>query len=363
MKIDMSAETYRIFDGHNDSLTKALKLHDGDLGSFLQRNDIGHIDLLRAREAGLVGGFFAIHAPDSLAGGSDDPEPVEDDGNSYRFDLSPALNCSLAREYTEDVISKTERLIAESSGRLCMVTDVPSLDQCIDEGKLAIVLHLEGAEAVDADLGNLDDLYRRGVRSIGPLWSRPNRFGHGVPYVFPHSPDTGPGLTGAGKELVRALNRRGIVLDLSHLNEKGFWDAAALSTAPLVVSHANAHALCPSTRNLTDKQLEAVAESDGLVGVNFCVGFLRPDGRPNTDTPLDVIIDHIDYIAERIGVDHTAFGSDFDGASIPDSLRDVGGYPEILSLLAGRGYTRDDIRRISFDNWRRVLTRTWKAGS
>ncbi|MCP4545817.1 MAG: peptidase, partial [bacterium] len=165
------------------------------------------------------------------------------------------------------------------------------------------------------------------------------------------------------KELVRALNQNGILIDLSHLNEKGFWQVADLTEAPLVASHSNAWELCRSTRNLTDKQLEAIAESEGLVGVNFCVGFLRADGRPNTTTPISVIADHVDYIAQKAGIDHVAFGSDFDGATIPDDLGDVTGYAKILAILRQRGYAESDLRKICCDNWLRVLRATWHRSS
>ncbi len=308
----------------------------------------------------MVGGLFAIHAPDSLAGVVGPEEPEHDDGTAYSFDLSPELDKSLALKSTGEVISGLERLAANSLDKIKIATDSAMLAASIESGQLAIVLHIEGAEAIDPDFRNLDDLYDRGLRSLGMVWSRPNRFGHGVPFAYPVSPDTGPGLTEAGKELVRALNHKGIMLDLSHLNEKGFWGVAALSEAPLVASHSNAYALCRSARNLTDKQLEAVAESGGLVGVNFCVGFLRADGRPNTDTPLSTIVDHIDYIADKVGIDHVAFGSDFDGATIPDALHDIAGYPRIISLLRERGYNDGDIRKVSCDNWLRVLKATWR---
>ena len=149
-----------------------------------------------------------------------------------------------------------------------------------------------------------------------------------MPFRFPGSPDIGPGLTDRGRDLVRSCNELGIVLDLSHLNEQGFWDVAALTDAPLVVTHTAAHALCPSTRNLTDEQLDAVGESDGVVGVAFHVGNLRADGHQDPDTPLSEIVRHLEYIANRIGIDHVAFGSDFDGAIMPRDLGDVAGLPD-----------------------------------
>ena len=151
-------------------------------------------------------------------------------------------------------------------------------------------------------------MHRSGLRSLGLVWSRPNIFGHGVPFAFPRSPDTGPGLTPLGKELVRACNRLGVMIDVSHLNEQGFWDVAKLSSAPLVATHACVHAICPSTRNLTDRQLDAIRESDGIVGVNFSVNDVRPDANLNEDTPLHVLTRHFRYLAERIGIDRVAVG-------------------------------------------------------
>jgi membrane dipeptidase len=135
---------------------------------------------------------------------------------------------------------------------------------------------------------------------------------------------------------------------------------AALSDAPLVASHSNAHALCASTRNLTDDQLDAIGESDGIVGVNFGLGFLRQDGAMDADTPLDVVVDHIDYIAGRIGVDHVGFGSDFDGASIPDAIGDATGLPALIEAIRARGYDEEDVTKIAHENWVRVLTQTWR---
>jgi membrane dipeptidase len=137
----------------------------------------------------------------------------------------------------------------------------------MEDGLLAPVMHIEGAEAIDPNFEVLDVLYEAGLRSLGPVWSRSNAFGHGVPFLCPSSPDTGPGLTDLGKELIEACNRLGILIDLSHLNERGFWDVAAISNAPLVATHSNAHALSPHSRNLTDKQLTAIGETGGMVGV------------------------------------------------------------------------------------------------
>jgi membrane dipeptidase len=155
------------------------------------------------------------------------------------------------------------------------------------------VLFRSSRWAIDPNFEVLDVLYEAGLRSLGPVWRRSNAFGHGVPFLCPSSPDTGPGLTDLGKELIGACNRLGILIDLSHLNERGFWDVAAISNAPLVATHSNAHALSPHARNLTDKQLTAIGETGGMVGVNFATSYLRPDGRQHADTPVDLVIEHL----------------------------------------------------------------------
>jgi membrane dipeptidase len=184
-------------------------------------------------------------------------------------------------------------------------------------------------------------------------------FGEGVPFVFPSSPDTGPGLTDAGKRLVSRCAELGILIDLSHLNEAGFWDVAALEAGPLVASHSGAHALCAASRNLTDGQLDAIAASDGLVGIVFACPFLRPDFADDADTPVSLIADHARYVADRIGTEHVALGSDFDGATIPAGVGDAAGMPVVLDALRAVGFDDGEVAAIAGQNWRRVLSAWW----
>jgi len=249
----------------------------------------------------------------------------------------------------------------ERDGHLRIVRTIADLDAAREDGVLAAVMHHEGAEAIDPGLQALELWYAAGLRSLGPVWSRPNAFAHGVPFMFPASPDTGPGLTAAGRRLVRRCAELGIAVDLSHLNEAGFWDVARLDGAPLIASHSGVHALCASTRNLTDAQLDAIAASGGLVGIVFAAPFIRADGADDADTPLAAIVAHVRYAADRIGVEHVALGSDFDGATVPDELGDVAGLPRLLDALAAAGFTEDEVRAIAWDNWRRVLARAWRA--
>jgi membrane dipeptidase len=229
----------------------------------------------------------------------------------------------------------------------------------VKAGALATVLHIEGAEPIDSDLRMLEVLHAAGLRSLGIVWSRPNIFGHGVPFRFPSSPDTGPGLTDAGKALVRACNELGIMIDLSHLNEKGFWDVAALSNAPLVATHSNVAALCRNSRNLTDKQLDAICESGGMVGLNFATCFLRPDGKMRADTPLEDMVRHTDYLIEKLGVDHVGLGSDFDGAVVPEAIKTVEGLPKLVEAYRAAGYDKATLKKLGTENWLGVLERTW----
>jgi membrane dipeptidase len=230
----------------------------------------------------------------------------------------------------------------------------------MQQGVLAAVLHMEGAEAIDPDLDALDVFYQAGLRSLGPVWSRPNAFGYGVPFIWPSSPDIGPGLTAAGRRLVARCAELGVLVDLSHLNAAGFWDVARMELGPLVATHAGAHALTAASRNLLDEQLDAIGDTGGLVGIVFACPFLRPDFADDPDTPLELIVDHARYVADRIGAEHVALGSDFDGATIPASLGDVAGMPKLIDALGQAGFSAAELEAIAWGNWRRVLEAWWR---
>ncbi len=257
------------------------------------------------------------------------------------------------------MVSLLLRIEREAEGRVRICRTVADIQRRLKEGVLAPVLHIEGAEAIDSNFELLDVLHEAGLRSLGPVWSRPNAFGHGVPFRCPASPDTGPGLTDLGKALIGACNRLRILVDLSHLNEAGFWDVAAISDAPLVATHSNAHALSPHSRNLTDKQLAAIRESGGLVGVNFATSFLRPDGRQDADTPAELAIAHLEHMLEHVGEDGVGFGSDFDGATIPKGIGNAAGLQNLVEIMRTRGYGEPLIEKVCFRNWLRVLRKTW----
>lgn len=345
--------------GHNDTLLSLALSKQGQGRSFFERSEQGDIDLPRAREAGLAGGFFAVFVPqEAQERRSTPPKPEPRKPGELR--QPPGIGHAYALRVTMGMAADLFRLEAASAGEVKVVRTVGELAACLQTGVLGAILHFEGAEAIDPDLNALEVFYQAGLRSLGLVWSRANIFAQGVPFGFLHSPDTGPGLTAAGRELVRACNRLGIMIDLSHLNEQGFWDVANLSDAPLVATHSNAFAISPSTRNLTDKQLDAIRASRGLVGINFGVFDLREDGQAEPDTPLDTIVYHIDYLVDRLGIDGVAFGTDFDGTLIPSSIGDVTGMLKLVAALVEHGYDEASLRKLAYENWLRVLDKTWK---
>jgi membrane dipeptidase len=353
-----------VFDGHNDTLTRIYGAQGAEHSSFLDRGASGHLDLPRAREAGLVGGFCAIFAPSPNYELTEQPV-LGDDGEAipgrWTVALPPKLDRRSAYAFTLSVMSELFRMVERSDGEVEVVRSASDLERCVEAGTFAIILHIEGAEALDTRLETLDLFYEAGLRSLGPVWSRPNAFGHGVAFDFPGHPDVGAGLTAAGRRLVKRCNELGVLVDLSHLNARGFWDVAKISNAPLVATHSNAHALCPSPRNLTDAQLDIVALSGGLVGLNYAVSFLRADGQERSETGISEIAKHARYIADRIGVRHVGLGSDFDGAMIPSDLGGVTGLPQLLHALRNVGFSETEVRSIAYDNWIRVLRDTWGA--
>ena len=345
-----------IFDGHNDCL---LRLHQSGVAEperlFFSTEPHGHLDLARARKGGFAGGFFAIYVPARKTAGGADAGMTS---STYNLALPAPLERAYASEITLAMAGILLRIAEQSQGEVVIVRSGAQLADTIAAGKIAAIFHIEGAEAIDPDLLMLDVLYEAGLRSIGPVWSRNNIFAHGVPFRYPSSPDIGDGLTELGKNLIRHCNRKRILIDLSHLNEKGFWDVAALSTAPLVASHSNAHALSAQSRNLTDKQLDAIRDSRGLVGVNYATAFLREDGQRTPDTPLSDIVRHVAYLVERLGEDKVGLGSDFDGAVIPAAIGDVAGLPKLVEALRSHGFDEATLEKICCRNWVDVITRT-----
>lgn len=343
-----------VFDGHNDSLLRLVRGDpQGAERRFLDGESGGHLDLPRARAGGFAGGLFAIFIP------SQTPLDMKAfEGASYDVPLPAGVPMGHAVATTIAKASILLRIERESNGAVALCRDTAEIESAMERGSLAVVMHVEGAEAIDPDLRMLDLLHAAGLRSLGPVWSRDNVFGGGVPMRFPSSPDIGPGLTEAGEALVRACNRLRILVDLSHLTEKGFWDVARITDAPLVATHSNVHALCASSRNLTDRQLDAIRESDGMVGVNFAASFLRADGQMRGDIGLETVVRHVDALIERIGETRVGFGSDYDGAVVPRAINPASNLQALIEALRAHGYDEGLLRKIAHENWLRVLRRT-----
>lgn len=347
----MTADLVRVpvFDGHNDILSRLMREGvEGAEQRFLQGQNNVHIDIPRAREGGLAGGLCAIYVP-SPAGG------LDANGDLPRVELHSAIDQTISQA------ALLGRIEAQSEGAFTICRTAADIRKAMKKGSFAAVFHIEGIEAAGPDLDIVHVLHAAGLRTLGPVWSRPNIFAHGVPFRFGHDPDIGPGLTDAGRDLIRLCNRLKIMVDLSHMNDAGFRDIAKISDAPLVASHSNAFAVCPHSRNATDWQLSAIRDTGGLIGLNFGVKFLHPEGKADPNMDISVMVRHIDYLVEHVGIDHVALGSDFDGTLISQKIGDATGLPRLLTALRDAGYDEESLVKIAHGNWIALLERTWGA--
>lgn len=349
---------YPTFDGHNDILLRLYKAPQNREAIWLTGEGKGHLDLPRMTAGGFAAGFFAIYIP----------SPHEDDGIDYqqlmenppfRLPLPALIPASEALPVAWSMANHLMWMERASEGRFQLVTSTAQIRANMAAGVISGIMHMEGAEAIGPDLDALHAFHALGLRSLGPVWSRPTIFGHGVPFAFPSSPDTGEGLTEAGKRLVAACNELKIMIDLSHINAKGFDDVARLSKAPLVATHSNAHALTPSSRNLTDRQLAMIRDSNGMVGLNFATSFLRRDGKQSADMGWEDVLAHLDHLIAHLGEDHVGLGSDFDGATIPKGIADVAGLPALQAAMQAHGYNDALMRKLTHENWLALIDRTW----
>ena len=348
------------FDGHNDLLLR-LQTHPEKRDEiWLTGEGVGHLDLPRMQKGGFAAGFFAIYIPSPVS--HDAPDYMDAMENPpFNLPLGDLITAETALPIAFSMAAHLLWMERSSNGAFKVCRTVAEIRDCMAKGVIAGIMHMEGAEAIDASLNNLYAFHAMGLRSIGPVWSRPTIFGHGVPFAYPSGPDTGEGLTEAGKRLVLACNELNIMLDLSHINEKGFNDVARLSNAPLVATHSNAHAVTPSSRNLTDRQLAMIRESNGMVGLNFATSFLRRDGKQSADMGWEDVLRHLDHLLAHLGEDHLGLGSDFDGATLPQGIGDVTGLPALQQAMIDHGYGTALMKKLCHDNWLALLDRTWAA--
>ncbi|MCU0899777.1 MAG: dipeptidase [Cypionkella sp.] len=349
-----------VFDGHNDLLLRLFSAPERRDEIWLRGDGKGHLDLPRMQAAGFGGGMFAIYVPSSGGAASAGLDAMMD-APPYDLPLPDPVPQHTALHVAHRMADDLHWMAQASGGAFRLCHTVAEIEAARQEGAIAGVMHMEGAEAIDPGCEMLHRFHGLGLRSLGPVWSRPTIFGHGVPFRFPGDPDTGPGLTEAGARLVRACNALGILIDVSHLNAKGFDDVARLSDAPLVATHSNAWSVTPSTRNLTDRQLAMIRDTGGMVGINFATVFLREDGRKSPDMTLDPLLRHLDHLLTHLGPDHVGFGSDFDGATIPAPIGDVTGLPVLVQALRDHGIDKALLQKLAWGNWMAVLRRTWGA--
>ena len=264
----------------------------------------GQLDLARMVEGGVSAQIFAIYVP---------PEYL------------PGAGARRALQYVDAFY----REIEENSDRLVFATSGTDVEEAYEEGKIAALLSIEGGEALDGRIELLRIFYRLGVRLMTLTWSLRNEIADGA-----FEGRTGGGLTRFGVQVVEEMDRLGMVVDVSHLAEAGFWDVMEISTKPVIASHSNSKALCSHPRNLTDDQARAIAQKGGVIGVNFAGHFLG-EGRRS----LAGVVDHIDHFSSIIGPEYIALGSDFDGLpweQLPDELKDVSQLPKVAEELAVR---------------------------
>lgn len=310
-------------DAHTDVLHQVAR----GLRRFEARSSEGHVDLPRLREGGIDVQVFALWV---------EPE--------YKPDRSLARVLHL--------IDAFHGVLEACGGALVLCTTVAEIEAAVAAGRLAAVLSAEGGEPVGRDLALLRVLHRLGVRAMGLVWNERNAIGDGV-----GESRAGGGLTEFGVAVVQEMDRLGMVVDVSHLNERGFWDVLEVSSRPVIASHSNARALCDHPRNLWDHQLRALAAKGGVVGINFYARFVDPER-----ATLGRVADHIDHIAGLLGPEHVGLGSDFDGIEqTPEGLEDATRFPALAEELLRRGYREDDVRKILGGNFLRVFRQVWGA--
>ncbi len=361
-----------IVDTHADTPQRFLD-ENFDIGST-DPNDIGHISLDKARRGNLGAEFFSIW--------------VEPETNQGHF-----------AQHTFDLIDSVYEQAARHPDRMMMAFSVADIERAHQQHKLAALMGIEGGHSIQNDIHLLRDYYRLGVRYMTLSWSNTNEWADSSGDVDDPKVQHHNGLTVFGKQIVLEMNRLGMMVDISHVADKTFWDTIATTKAPVIASHSSARALVNAPRNMTDDMLRAVAKNGGVVQVNFFNGFIdqnywdasraqrkeheaavkayvdqmKGEGKAvryvDIDRidrewtakiprpPLKSLIDHIDHIAKVAGVDHVGLGSDFDGVSgaTPQGIDSAADLPKITQALVDRGYSAEDIHKILGGNLLRVF--------
>ncbi len=293
----------------------------------LRSNPAGHLDLIRLREAGVLVQAFALF--------------IKKDPQEEGYTDEPLAPFAFFLE----ALKWYERELLENADLLAPVLAYEDIAKAAAAGKVGGLLTVEDGMPLEGDLERLDLMHQKGVRLITLTWNHENSLG------FPNCSAPERGLKPFGIEALARMNELGIVADVSHLSDAGFWDVATRSTRPFVASHSNARAVCDVPRNLTDEMLRAIAQKGGVTGLNFCSAFLTPRSR---HTYVMDIVRHARYIADVAGVDVLALGSDFDGISSELEFGDCTGLPALQEAL-NRVFTAGEVDKIIRLNALRVL--------
>ena len=245
-----------------------------------------------------------------------------------------------------DQLSKYEEIYKTFPDEVYQITKVEDLAKFGQDPRIGFLTLIEGADPIES-VSNLDNFYERGVRIIGPAWNNKNQYASGN--------DSEDGLSEEGVQLIKRMNELGITLDLSHLNEKCFWESVELTNLIPIATHSNARALTDHPRNLRDEQLKAISERGGVIGIVLYNYFLKIGDKKPT---LEEVFAHADYMINLCGEDHVGIGSDMDGARIedfPQGLKTVADLPKIAEFFCDKGYSEERVTKIMSGNFLRVL--------
>jgi len=313
-----------VIDGHIDTALEILK----QPRKFSEYSKIGHCDLARMKEANVQAALFAIESGYTL----------------------------------ESLITSIDiwfKFVSNPENKLFQIKKIDHFDNLRDSGNIGALLHFEGVSGMDDELKLLRLGYHLGLRSMGITWSNVNKFATGVRVTTKRQRKTG--LTDLGRNLVREAQTLGVTIDVSHLNDQSFWDLYEITDKPIIATHSNARSVCNHPRNLADDQIKAIHEKHGTIGINFGMKFLDPEhpGEEYTTLGLDVVKRHMDHIVDLADINTVAIGSDYDGTSIPNSLKDCTKLPILWEYLLENGYSEQDINKISHENLLRIFKDTW----
>lgn len=311
---------FLVIDGHCDTLSKLDNIR------AMECTNKTHVSLPGLYAGGVSVQFFAMWMDSPSTGGY----------------LGKGLR----------LIYRYQQMLDTYSNHFHSILRFDDVSNALKAGKIGALLTVEGGEVLEGDIANLKMLYDKGVRLMTLTWNRSNR-------IAGAAMDSGNryGLTAFGKQVVKAMNDIGMMVDVSHASDEAFWDVMEVSERPVIASHSNARALCPHPRNLNDDQIRAIAIKGGVIGINFYPYFLSKNG----DAGIPDIIKHIEYIAGLAGTDCIAFGSDFDGIeSLPQGIEGPQDFPRIIEEFLRLNYSEDDLKKICHNNFLRVMGKILK---